>query len=322
MGIFCLKFGGLQWKFGKSSWEMWGWKAGLDRAGRCGQSVAMMTGVIGCGKMGRALLLGAIRNGAVKAEAVMVCDPVEMAVEEVKKEEPVAVAESLEELFAACDCFLICTKPAEATMVTAQLGRAKGEESSLVISIAAGVTVEALERAGGAFVRVIRAMPNTPALIGKGAAAFCRGEDATDDDADLAKRILGSVGTVCETRESLMDAVTGLSGSGPAYVYTVIESLADGGVKNGLPRDQALTLAAQTVLGAAAMVQETGLHPAVLRDMVTSPGGTTIAGLAALEEGGIRASMMDAVTRATKRSRQLGRPRGARGPGGRRGPRP
>ena len=154
--------------------------------------------------------------------------------------------------------------------------------------------------------RVIRAMPNTPALIGKGAAAFTPGTSATEADSELARRILGSVGTVVEVRETLMDAVTGLSGSGPGYVYLFIEALADGGVRNGLPREQALELATQTVLGAAAMVQETGLHPATLKDMVTSPGGTTMAGLATLEDRALRSACIEAITKATERSIELG----------------
>jgi pyrroline-5-carboxylate reductase len=149
-------------------------------------------------------------------------------------------------------------------------------------------------------------MPNTPALVGKGAAAFCRGASATEADAETARTLLGAVGLAVEVPERLMDAVTGLSGSGPAYVYLMIEALADGGVKTGLARADAVKLAAQTVLGAAAMVLETGLHPAVLKDMVTSPGGTTIAGLAELERHGVRAALIDAVSTATRRATELG----------------
>jgi pyrroline-5-carboxylate reductase len=145
------------------------------------------------------------------------------------------------------------------------------EKPALVVSIAAGITLAALE-AAAAGMRVIRAMPNTPALVGKGAAAYCLGATASREDAATAARLLGSVGLAVEVPERLMDAVTGLSGSGPAYVYLVIEALADGGLRAGLPRADALKLAAQTVLGAATMVMETGEHPAVLKDMVTSPG--------------------------------------------------
>ena len=152
-------------------------------------------------------------------------------------------------------------------------------------------------------------MPNTPALVGKGAAAFAPGTNATADDIIFANNLLGSVGKVVEVPEKLMDSVTGLSGSGPAFVYILIEALADGGVATGLTREKALELATQTVLGAATMVQDTGLHPALLKDMVTSPGGTTIAGIAALEEHGFRNAAIQAVTAATNRSIELGQPK-------------
>ncbi len=166
-------------------------------------------------------------------------------------------------------------------------------ESRLLISIAAGVTLGAMEKAAGHH-RLIRVMPNTPALIGMGAAAYACGSTATAEDAATVERILGAVGTVTRVAEPLLDAVTGVSGSGPAYVYTFIEALADGGVAEGLTKDQALQLAAQTVAGAAAMVLQSGQHPAVLRDQVTSPGGTTIAALAALEARAFRSACIEA----------------------------
>jgi pyrroline-5-carboxylate reductase len=148
-------------------------------------------------------------------------------------------------------------------------------------------------------------MPNTPALVGEGASAYALGGTATEDDAKLVEKILSGVGLAVRVKESLLDAVTGLSGSGPAHVFTVIEALADGGVLMGLPRDLALKLAAQTVIGAAKMVRETGEHPAVLRDQVASPGGTTIAAIEALEDGGLRSALISAVRAATERSREL-----------------
>jgi pyrroline-5-carboxylate reductase len=169
------------------------------------------------------------------------------------------------------------------------------------------VSLADLEAWLGSTARIIRAMPNTPALVGAGAAAFAAGRKATAKDRALAAKILGSVGTVDEVSEKLLDAVTGLSGSGPAYVFTVIEALADGGVLMGLPRTAALQLAAQTVAGAAQLVLASGRHPAALRDEVTSPGGTTIAGLEQLEAHGLRHALIQAVRKATERSRDLGR---------------
>lgn len=175
----------------------------------------------------------------------------------------------------------------------------------LVISIMAGLPTAKIEANLAPGCRVVRAMPNTPGLIGAGATAVCSGRKASADDLDLARQIFALVGVAVAVDEKLMDAVTGLSGSGPAYVFTFIEAMADAGVKNGLPRDVAAQLAAQTVLGAARMVVETGEHPTLLKEKVTSPGGTTIAGLHALETGGFRGVVMNAVEAASKRSKEL-----------------
>ncbi len=266
----------------------------------------MKLGVIGCGKMGTALVEGAIRAGVVKPEDVAGCDPYAGSREAFAKATGAAVRETAAEIAAGCDVFLLSTKPQDIAGAIGQVAAASGGVSKLIISIAAGVDTAALEKAAPADFRIIRAMPNTPALVGKGAAAYCLGGSATEADAATAQSLLGAVGLAVRSPEKLMDAVTGLSGSGPAYVYLVIEALADGGVRNGLPRADAVRLAAQTVLGAAAMVMETGEHPAVLRDMVTSPGGTTIAGLAELERNGTRSAFIEAVTAATRRATELG----------------
>lgn len=256
--------------------------------------------------MGTALVQGAIRAGAVLADDVIGVEPVSAAREYFTQATGAACSAEMAAL-ADCEVILLCTKPHDAAAAVHSLSQATRQPTILLISIAAGVTLTALEECAGSKARIIRAMPNTPALVGKGAAAFCRGSRATPEDADRARRLLEAVGLVVEVPERLMDAVTGLSGSGPAYVYLVIEALADGGVRAGLQRADALKLAAQTVLGAAAMVIETGEHPAVLKDMVTSPGGTTIAGLAQLESGGLRAALIDAVGAATRRATELGR---------------
>jgi pyrroline-5-carboxylate reductase len=260
----------------------------------------MKLGVIGCGKMGSALVEGAIRSGAIAAGDVTGCDPFPEAAKAFAAATGAALVATIGDLKA--DTYLLCTKPqhAEAALAALPAGEA------LVISVAAGLTTAWLEARVAAGIRVVRCMPNTPALVGKGAAAFCRGKNATAADADAARLLLGAVGLAVELPESLMDAVTGLSGSGPAFVYVVIEAMADGGVRAGLPRAEAQKLAAQTVLGAAAMVLETGLHPGALKDMVASPGGTTIAGLAELEKHGIRSAFIEAVHTAARRAAELG----------------
>jgi pyrroline-5-carboxylate reductase len=254
--------------------------------------------------MGTALVAGAIRSGAVAAADVTGVDPQKAARDHFAEATGASVATEISAV-AGCEVILLCTKPHDVAAALKQATAACVEKPALVVSIAAGITLAALE-AAAAGMRVIRAMPNTPALVGKGAAAYCLGATASREDAATAARLLGSVGLAVEVPERLMDAVTGLSGSGPAYVYLVIEALADGGLRAGLPRADALKLAAQTVLGAATMVMETGEHPAVLKDMVTSPGGTTIAGLAELEGHGVRAALIEAVTAATLRAAELG----------------
>lgn len=180
------------------------------------------------------------------------------------------------------------------------------DHQKLVISVAAGVPIAALQRKLGSGARIVRAMPNTPALVGAGATAVSGGEHATDEDLATAKSLFDAVGKTVVLDEGLLDAVTGLSGSGPAYVFLVIEALSDAGVKVGLPRYTAQALAAQTVLGSAKLLIETGLHPGQLKDQVTSPGGTAIAGLHTLEAGGLRTTLINAVEAASTRARELG----------------
>ncbi len=255
--------------------------------------------------MGGALLRGVEKNLAKGDLNVALSDVMPQAVEALRKElKSPSFAGTPAEVAAESDVVILAVKPGDMKTLCETLARVKG--SRLYLSIAAGITLSDLESWLGAKQRIIRSMPNTPALIGAGAAAFARGAKATDADAASARTILGAVGTVDEVSEKLLDAVTGLSGSGPAYVYTIIEALADGGVLMGLPRTAAIRLAAQTVAGAAKMVLETGKHTGTLRDEVTSPGGTTIAGLEQLEQHGLRNALMQAVRKATERSKELG----------------
>ena len=208
------------------------------------------------------------------------------------------------EVVRRADVLFLAVKPQQMVRVAAELKGKLGPDL-LVISIAAGIRLSVLAQGFGEQVRLVRVMPNTPCLVGKGACGYCLGGTATPADGQLVQQLLSAVGLAFEVEEKLLDAVTGLSGSGPAFVYVIIEALSDGGVRMGLPRAVASALAAQTVLGAAQMVLSTGDHPGVLKDRVASPGGTTIAGLQALEEAGLRGGLMAAVEAATRRSLEL-----------------
>lgn len=269
-------------------------------------------GFIGAGKMASALIRGMIRAGAASPSSIAASDPSPEALSALEAE-GISLAGSNAEVAERSDAIVLAVKPQAMDAALGELGaRAEGK---LVVSVAAGVMIERLCSGLGSGVRVVRVMPNTPALVGEGAAAYCFGPGVTSEDEELVLRLLRSVGMARRVPESLMDAATGLCGSGPAFVYAVVEAMSDGGVLAGLPRDLATAMAAQTVLGAARMVLETGLHPGVLKDQVTSPGGTTIAGVHALERGGLRAALIDAVRAAAARSAELaeesrGRPAG------------
>jgi pyrroline-5-carboxylate reductase len=255
--------------------------------------------------MGSALIGGAIRANAIAAAEVIGYDPFPAAGDAFTAATGAQVTTSLTDL-ADCDTFLLATKPQQAAEALASL-KTSGLREATLVSIAAGLTIDWLEEHSPEGFRIVRSMPNTPALVGKGASAYARSDRASENDAAFAGKLLGSVGLAVEVPESMLDAVTGLSGSGPAYIYLAIEALTDGGVEVGLPREQAHQLAAQTVLGAAAMVLETGRPPAELRDNVTSPGGTTVAGLDSLEKTGFRNSLIKAVAAATARAAELGK---------------
>ena len=264
----------------------------------------MKLGFIGCGKMATALLRGMLATGAVDPAHVCVSDCHFPLAQTLAAECGVRAVEKNAEVVAACDALMLCVKPQDVAPVLEALQEQMA--GKLVISIAAGVSLQVLQSAAGPLARVVRVMPNTPALVQSAASAYALGKSATLGDGILVQALFNSVGFAGEVKEGLLDAVTGLSGSGPAYAFLMIEALADGGVLMGLPRDLALKLAAKTLAGAAEMVLQTGQHPAVLRDAVASPGGTTIAGLAALESGGVRAGLMSAVRSAAVRSKELG----------------
>jgi pyrroline-5-carboxylate reductase len=263
-------------------------------------------GFLGAGKMATALAKGFIQAGLVPCEGVIASDPFEPARGGFAKETGGATATALNpEVLKLASVLVLAVKPQQVAEVLGEI-RPHFTEKHLLISIAAGVTLAKLEAGLGSGARLIRVMPNTPALVGASATAFALGKSAREEDGRLAQRLFSAVGAAFQVKEALLDAVTGLSGSGPAYAYLIIEALSDGGVAAGLPREVATKLAAQTLLGSARMVLETGLHPGALKDMVTSPGGTTIEGLHELEKAGLRGALISAVRAATEKSRQLG----------------
>ena len=260
---------------------------------------------IGGGQMAEAIIGGLLTGQLCKPESLWASDPVAARCDRLKSQFGIRVGCDNHQAVSWAEVVILAVKPQTMPDVLHEIGVALGR--ALVISIAAGVTIRSIgEQAPGAK-RIVRAMPNTPALVREGMTALAFGEGISEDDKGVARTVFEAVGRVVPVEERLMDAVTGLSGSGPAYVFQAIEALADGGVKMGLPRQTAELLAAQTVLGAAKLVLESGEHPAKLKDRVASPGGTTIAGLHQLEQGGFRATLMGAVEAATKRSQELGR---------------
>ncbi|MEH1922528.1 pyrroline-5-carboxylate reductase [Nostoc sp.] len=272
-------------------------------------------GLIGGGVMGEALLSRLITRGIYQSSEVIVSEPLSSRLDFLKQQYDVAVTtDNSRVLTEAKEVLFLAVKPQVFSAIAQELGHIVDilnrenyrEHSPLIISILAGVPLSQLE---AAFVQlpVIRAMPNTPATVGAGVTAICSGAYTNAKHHQIAQQVFSAVGEVVEVSEALMDAVTGLSGSGPAYVALLVEALADGGVAAGLPRAIANQLALQTVLGTAKLLQETKMHPAELKDRVTSPGGTTIAGIAKLEQAGFRSALIEAVKAATERSQELGK---------------
>ncbi|MGF1579750.1 MAG: pyrroline-5-carboxylate reductase [Gemmataceae bacterium] len=262
-------------------------------------------GFLGAGKMATALAAGWIAADCVTPAQITACDPVGGARDAFRGATGAEVGTDNRGLVESSSIVVLAVKPQVARGVLEEISGLLTNRH-LLISIVAGIKLEQLRSLTNSTVRLVRIMPNTPCLVGTSAAGYSPGPNATQEDVQVIDRLMNVVGKAFAVPEHLLDAVTGLSGSGPAYVYAMIEALSDGGVRVGLPRDIATTLAAQTVLGAAKMVLETGLHTGQLKDMVASPGGTTIAGLHALELGGVRGALMNAVQAATERSQQLG----------------
>jgi pyrroline-5-carboxylate reductase len=260
--------------------------------------------VLGAGKMGGILLQAFLKENLFAAEKIHATVTHAERALALSTQWGVDVGTDNLEAVRQADLVLIAVKPFQVQDLIAEIKPALTKDKT-VVSIAASVKTRSIEEASGVEIGAIRAMPNTPSALGAGIAALCRGRFVTEAQMELAQRIFQTVGRTVVVEEKHMDAVTGLSGSGPAYLYIVIEALAEGGVKVGLPRDVATQLAAQTAYGSAKMVLETGYHPALLKDAVTTPAGCTIDGILELEEGGLRVTLIKAVMRATERARQL-----------------
>ncbi|MBI5069788.1 MAG: pyrroline-5-carboxylate reductase [Deltaproteobacteria bacterium] len=267
-----------------------------------GQTIAFL----GAGNMAEALVKGLLRAGVAAPQEILCTDRRLERGPELQKAYGVRFSSSNVAAAREAGIVVLSVKPQAMNKLLDEIAPVL-DQSKLVISIAAGVPIAAIERKVGHGVRIVRTMPNTPALVGAGATALSAGEHATEADLTQAKALFDAVGKAVIVDEPLLDAVTGLSGSGPAYIFLIIEALSDAGVKVGLARVQSQELAAQTVLGSAKLLLETGEHPGRLKDMVTSPGGTAIAGLHTLEAGGLRTTLMNAVEAATRRSHELGK---------------
>jgi pyrroline-5-carboxylate reductase len=264
-------------------------------------------GFVGGGNMGEALVRGLTKTGLVRRGHLLMADVRADRLEDLKRLYGIVVIPDNVTLVRQADVVILAVKPQVLGAVLDEI--APASSGKLLISVAAGVSTSQIRRHLPPDARMIRVMPNTPALVLEGATAIALAAGLEDGDLDMARQIFEAVGRVVILEEEMMDAVTGLSGSGPAYIALVVEALADGGVRVGLDRKTAMTLATQTVLGSARLLIDTGMHPGQLKDMVSSPGGTTITGIHTLETGGLRRTLIDAVERATQRSRELGQGR-------------
>jgi len=262
-------------------------------------------GFIGAGNMARALAVGFSKSGMVAPTSMMASDPVPASRDQFTTETGSPTTVANEEVVAESKYVFLCTKPQILPAIMPSI-RPADDSGQVYVSIAAGVSLATLEQGLGTR-QIIRVMPNTPCLVQQGASAYAPTDEVTEEDCGFVERLLACVGLSIRVPENQLDAVTGLSGSGPAYIFQIIEGLSDGGVQAGLPRDAATQLAAHTMLGAVQLFLQSGKHPGELKDMVASPGGTTIAGIAELERHGLRSALIDAVVAATERSKELGK---------------
>lgn len=262
-------------------------------------------GFIGAGTMAKAIIKGLLNSGFVSKDQVMASEVSEAFAQKASEELGINVVTDNKSVAEFADVVFLCTKPYAVEQVVSEISGVLSE-NTLVVSIAAGISTEKIEKASQKNLPVVRVMPNTPLLVGEGMTAACKGKYAKVEHVNYVIDLFSNSGRCVEVQEKLINAVTGISGSGPAFMYLIIEALADGGLKLGLPKKVALELAAQTAIGAAKMVLETGKHPSVLKDEVTTPGGTTIAGLMVMEEKGIRSALAKTVEETARTAEKLG----------------
>lgn len=262
-------------------------------------------GFIGAGTMAKAIINGIISSGIIGKQSIIASEISQEAAKKASEELGIDIVTDNKQLLEFSDVIVLCVKPYAIEGVLKELKDFVNEEK-LIVSIAAGVNTQSIEDIIGKKTPVIRVMPNTPSLIKEGMAAICRGQYASRGDCDFIMRLFSATGRCIEVEEKLINAVTGISGSGPAFMYLIIDALADGGVKMGLKKDVAVELAAQTAIGAAKMVLETGKHPAILKDEVTTPGGCTIAGLSVMENEHVRSALIKTVQETAKTAAGLG----------------
>ncbi|MCF8010607.1 MAG: pyrroline-5-carboxylate reductase [Clostridiales bacterium] len=265
--------------------------------------ITQKIGFLGGGAMAEALMSGIVNSNLILPETIYVSDLQDDRLVHLKEKLDINIIRDNTDLVHHVDIVILAVKPFILPEVLKEVG-SKLQPGQLLVSIAAGIPTSFIENFVNE-VPVVRVMPNTPCLVREGAVAIARGKNACDEHSRIVEKLCSSVGMAVSVKESLMDAVTGLSGSGPAYMYLIVEALADAGVRMGLPRDTAIKMGAQTMLGAARMIIETGEHPSQLKDKVTTPGGTTIEGVFALEDANVRAAFMEAVEAACIRSREL-----------------